>query len=94
MFKEITLTSIELIKLLSSKRRTKAYLKILKEHQRLDDQDSIALFLTIDSYEKEKEKYGYKTKSGLWKALYDLNYCDLIDIEDNNIYIKGLKIVL
>lgn len=94
MYKEITLTLAEMIKLLSSKRMCKTYLKLLQEHQRQDDEDSNVICLVIDSYEKDKVKYGYKTKSGLWKAIKELNYNDLIFEENNIIYISGMKLVL
>lgn len=95
MYKEITLPLVTLIEILKSKRNTKLYLKLLEEHQRQDDADSNTLFLVIDSYEKDKKKYGYKTKSGLWKALNQLDFNQAIDLtSDGYIYLRGCKLVL
>lgn len=95
MYKEITLPLMTLIEVLKSERSRKLYLKLLEEHQRQDDEDSNTLFLMIDSYEKDKKKYGYKTKSGLWKAIRQLEYSEAIDIGDiGEIYLRGCKLVL
>lgn len=95
MYKEITLPLVTLIEILKSKRNSKLYLKLLEEHQRQDDTDSNTLFLVIDSYEKDKKKYGYKTKSGLWKALNQLDFNQAIDLtSDGYIYLRGCKLVL
>lgn len=95
MYKEITLPLITLIEILKSKRNSKLYLKLLEEHQRQDDADGNTLFLVIDSYEKDKKKYGYKTKSGLWKALNQLDLNGMIDLtSDGYIYLRGCKLVL
>lgn len=95
MYKEITLPLVTLISILKSKRNRELYLKLLEEHQRQDDEDSNTLFLVIDSYEKDKKKYGYKTKSGLWKALNQLDFNQAIDLtSDGYIYLRGCKLVL
>lgn len=95
MYKEITLPLVTLIEILKSKRNTKLYLKLLEEHQRQDDADSNTLFLVIDSYEKDKKKYGYKTKSGFWKALRQLHYDMALDITSQGfIFLRGCKLVL
>ena len=95
MYKEITLPLVTLIELLKSERSRKLYLKLLEEHQRQDNADSNILFLVIDSYEKDKKKYGYKTKSGLWKAIRQLEYSMVIDVSDmGEIYLRGCKLVL
>lgn len=95
MYKEITLPMNVLIDILESKRSRELYLKLLKEHQRQDDEDSNTLFLVIDSYEKDKDKYGYKTKSGFWKALKQLQYDMALDITSQGfIYLRGCKLVL
>ncbi len=95
MYKEITLPMNVLIDILRSRRNRELYLKLLQEHQRQDDEDSNTLFLVIDSYEKDKKKYGYKTKSGLWKALNQLDVNQAIDLtQDGYIYLRGLKLVL
>lgn len=95
MYKEITLPLVTLIEILKSRRNRELYLKLLQEHQRQDDEDSNTLFLVIDSYEKDKKKYGYKTKSGLWKALNQLDINQAIDLtQDGYIYLRGCKLVL
>lgn len=95
MYKEITLPLVTLIHILKSKRNRELYLKLLQEHQRQDDEDSNTLFLVVDSYEKDKKKYGYKTKSGLWKALNQLDIDQAIDLtRDGYIYLRGCKLVL
>ena len=95
MYKDITIPLITLYNILKSKRNRELYLKLLEEHIKQDDEDSNAMFLIIDSYEKDKKKYGYKTKSGLWKALNQLEINQAIDIGyENQIYIRGLKLVL
>lgn len=95
MYKEITLPLITLIEILKSERSRKLYLKLLEEHQRQDNEDSNVMFLMIDSYEKDKDKYGYKTKSGLWKAIRQLELKEAIDLDDNGeIYLRGCKLVL
>lgn len=95
MYKEITLPMNVLINILKSKRSRELYLKLLEEHQRQDDEDSNALFLVVDSYEKDKKKYGYKTKSGLWKALNQLDNNQALDITSQGyIFLRGLKLVL
>ena len=95
MYKEITLPLVTLIQILKSKRNRELYLKLLQEHQRQDNEDSNTLFLMIDSYEKDKKKYGYKTKSGLWKALNQLDMTKAIDLSpEGYIYLKGCKLVL
>lgn len=95
MYKEITLPLITLISILKSKRSRELYLKLLEEHQRQDDDISNVMFLMIDSYEKDKNKYGYKTKSGLWKALNQLDNNQALDITSQGyIFLRGLKLVL
>lgn len=95
MYKEITLPLVTLINILKSKCNRELYLKLLQEHQRKDDEDCNTLFLVIDSYEKDKKKYGYKTKSGLWKALNRLDINQAIDLtQEGHIYLRGCKLVL
>ena len=95
MYKEITLPMNVLIDILKSKRSRDLYLKLLEEHQRQDNEDSNTLFLVVDSYEKDKKKYGYKTKSGLWKALNQLDNNQALDITSQGyIFLRGLKLVL
>lgn len=95
MYKEITLPMNVLIDILKSKRSRELYLKLLEEHQRQDDDISNVMFLMIDSYEKDKKKYGYKTKSGLWKALNQLDNNQALDITSQGyIFLRGLKLVL
>ena len=95
MYKDITIPLVNLYQILKSKRSRELYLKLLEEHIKQDDKDSNVMFLIIDSYEKDKKKYGYKTKSGLWKALNQLEINQAIDIGyENQIYIRGLKLVL
>lgn len=95
MYKEITLPLVTLISILKSKRNRELYLKLLEEHQRQDDDISNVMFLMINSYEKDKDKYGYETKSGLWKAIRQLELKEAIDLGNNGaIYLRGCKLVL
>lgn len=95
MYKDITIPLVTLYQILKSKRSRELYLKLLEEHIVQDDDDSNINFIVIDSYEKDKKKYGYKTKSGLWKAMTKLEIQRAIDIEETNyIFIRGLKLVL
>lgn len=95
MYKEITLPMNVLIDILESKRSRELYLKLLKEHQRQDDEYSNTLFLVINSYEKDKKKYGYKTKAGFWKALRQLHYDMALDVTSQGfIFLRGCKLVL
>lgn len=95
MYKEITIPLVTLYDILKSKRSRELYLKLLEEHIVQDDKDSNINFVVIDNYEKNKKKYGYKTRSGLWKAIAQLEYIQAIDIgDDNRIYLRGCKLVL
>lgn len=95
MYKEITIPLVKLYQILKSKRSRELYLKLLEEHITQNSKYSTAMFLMIDSYEKDKKKYGYKTRAGFWKALKQLETSQAIDIGyANQIYIRGLKLVL
>lgn len=48
--------------------------------------------ITLQTYEEDCKNYGYKSKSGFWKALNKLRTMGLIDIVDKEIYFPYLKI--
>lgn len=95
MYKEITLPINDLYNILTHKRARDIYIKLLQQHITQDDEDSYVNHIVIDSYQKDCKKYGYKTKSGLWKAIEDLCSRGGIDIYyTNNIFLRGCKLVL
>lgn len=48
--------------------------------------------ITLLTYEKDCKCYGYKSKSGFWKALNKLKTMGLIEIVNKEIYFLHLKI--
>lgn len=48
--------------------------------------------VTLQTYEEDCRYYGYKSKSGFWKALNKLNIMGLIKKLDKKIYFPYLKI--
>lgn len=48
--------------------------------------------VSINTYEEDCRYYGYKSKSGFWKALNKLKIMGLIEIVDKEIYFPYLKI--
>lgn len=48
--------------------------------------------VTINTYEEDCKYYGYKSKSGFWKALNKLKTMGLIEIVNKEIYFPYLKI--
>lgn len=48
--------------------------------------------LPLQTYEKDCKYYGYKSKSGFWKALNKLKTMGLIEIVNKEIYFPHLKI--
>lgn len=75
----------KLIQILKSKRLTRILLQLLKYIQFTNDK-----IIIIDSYSRLAKLLGYETKSGLWKALKQLEKTDVITIYDNVIYFNTL----
>lgn len=48
--------------------------------------------VSINTYEEDCRYYGYKSKSGFWKALNKLKTMGLIEIVNKEIYFPHLKI--
>lgn len=48
--------------------------------------------VSINTYEEDCRYYGYKSKSGFWKALNKLKTMGLIEIVNKEIYFPYLKI--
>lgn len=48
--------------------------------------------VTLRTYEKDCKYFGYKSKSGFWKALNKLKTIGLIEIVNKEIYFPHLKI--
>ena len=48
--------------------------------------------VTLRTYEEDCRYFGYKSKSGFWKALNKLKTMGLIDIVNKEIYFPHLKI--
>lgn len=48
--------------------------------------------VSINTYEEDCKYYGYKSKSGFWKALNKLKTMGLIEIVNKEIYFPHLKI--
>lgn len=69
------------------------YGQLLNEfnHAFLDDNLLISS-VSIITYEEDCKYYGYKSKSGFWKALNKLKTMGLIEIVNKEIYFPHLKI--
>lgn len=69
------------------------YGQLLNEfnHAFLDDNLLIGS-ISINTYEEDCKYYGYKSKSGFWKALNKLKTMGLIGIVNKKIYFPHLKI--
>lgn len=48
--------------------------------------------ITLRTYEEDCRYFGYKSKSGFWKALYKLKTIGLIEIVNKEMYFPHLKI--
>lgn len=76
-----------------NKTSMRLYGQLLNEfnHAFLDDNLLIGS-VSIYTYEGDCKYYGYKSKSGFWKALNKLKTMGLIEIVNKEIYFPHLKI--
>lgn len=71
----------------------KLYGQLLNEYNlTLIKSNSLIASITLLTYEKDCRYYGYKSKSGFWKALNKLKTMGLIEIVNKEIYFPHLKI--
>lgn len=71
----------------------KLYTKLLDEFVMSFINDGVLIpSITIVSYEQDCKYYGYKSKSGFWKALNKLKQSGFIRIDKDEISLLGLKI--
>lgn len=84
---------IYLIKRLQQKPKLfRLYTKLLDEIvMGLMDDGIFIPSITIVSYEQDCRYYGYKSKSGFWKALNKLKQSGYIKIDNDEIFLLGLN---
>lgn len=71
----------------------KLYIKLLNDFYPCFIDDSLLIpSISINTYEDDCRYYGYKSKSGFWKALNKLKTMGLIEIVNKKIYFPYLKI--
>lgn len=71
----------------------KLYGQLLNEYNLTLVKDNLlTASVTLQTYEKDCKFYGYKSKSGFWKALNKLKTIGLIEIVNKEIYFPHLKI--
>lgn len=69
------------------------YGQLLNEYNLSLKIDSLLIdSITLLTYEEDCKYYGYKSKSGFWKALNKLKTMGLIEIVNKEIYFPHLKI--
>lgn len=69
------------------------YSQLLNEFNHTFLNDNLLIdSVSINTYEDDCKYYGYKSKSGFWKALNKLKIMGLIEIVDKEIYFPHLKI--
>lgn len=69
------------------------YIKLLNEFYFAFLNDNLLIgSVSINTYEEDCKYYGYKSKSGFWKALNKLKTMGLIEIVNKEIYFPHLKI--
>lgn len=69
------------------------YGQLLNEYNLTLIKDNLLIAsVTLLTYEKDCKYYGYKSKSGFWKALNKLKTMGLIEIVNKEIYFPHLKI--
>lgn len=69
------------------------YGQLLNEYNLVLIKDNLlTASITLLTYEKDCKYYGYKSKSGFWKALNKLKTMGLIEIVNKEIYFPHLKI--
>ena len=71
----------------------KLYGQLLNEYNLTLVKDNLlTASVTLQTYEEDCRYYGYKSKSGFWKALNKLKTMGLIEIVNKEIYFPHLKI--
>lgn len=71
----------------------KLYNKLLNEYNNTLLYDNLLISsVIINTYEEDCKYYGYKSKSGFWKALNKLKTMGLIEIVNKEIYFPYLKV--
>ena len=71
----------------------KLYGQLLNEYNNtLLDDDLLISSVSINTYEEDCRYYGYRSKSGFWKALNKLKTMGIIEIVNKEIYFPHLKI--
>lgn len=71
----------------------KLYNKLLNEYNNtLLDDNLLIGSVSINTYKDDCKYYGYRSKSGFWKALNKLKTMGLIEIVNKEIYFPHLKI--
>lgn len=71
----------------------KLYGQLLNEYNLTLTKDNLlTASVTLQTYEEDCRYYGYKSKSGFWKALNKLKTMGLIEIVNKEIYFPHLKI--
>lgn len=71
----------------------KLYGQLLNEYNLTLVKDNLLIAsVTLLTYEEDCRYYGYKSKSGFWKALNKLKTMGLIEIVNKEIYFPHLKI--
>lgn len=90
MYLAVEVPVLNLLLALENKRTANLYIKFLRE---LNNHPG-TVCITIRSYSKACKKYGYKTKSGLWKAIRELEKKELITNINNSIFLEGLRYVV
>lgn len=69
------------------------YGQLLNEYDFTLMRDSLlTTSVTLRTYEEDCRYFGYKSKSGFWKALNKLKTMGLIEIVDKEIYFPHLRI--
>lgn len=71
----------------------KLYGQLLNEYNLTLIKDNLlTASVTLQTYQEDCKYYGYKSKSGFWKALNKLKTMGLIEIVNKEIYFPHLKI--
>lgn len=76
-----------------NKASMRLYGQLLNEYNLTLIKDNLLIAsVTLLTYEEDCKYYGYKSKSGFWKALNKLKTMGLIEIVNKEIYFPHLKI--
>lgn len=80
-------------RLRTDKASIKLYGRLLDEYDFTLIRDNLlTASVTLQTYEEDCKYYGYKSKSGFWKALNKLKTMGLIEIINKEVYFPHLKI--